>query len=115
MNGKKYWLRSIISTRGGEVIYNPRGRNFGSNIIHLTKEGLLDKLFKDLPETFKVYSSHKCIVKNLKKDWSCLGFSEKTPFEAIAISDSIRLVQFHPEMTTSAIKSLSLLKTSGLL
>ena len=108
-------LQFVVRALGGEVIYNPKGRTFGNSVIHLTKKGLLDKLFKDLPETFKVYSSHKCIVKNLKKDWSCLGFSEKTPFEVIAIGDNIRLVQFHPEMTTNAIKSLSLLRKDSLI
>ena len=108
-------LQFVIRALGGEIIYNPKGRNFGNNIIHLTKNGTMDALFNDLPESFEVYSSHKCIIKNLHQDWICLGFSEKTPFEVIAINNNVRLTQFHPEMTSNAMKSLSLLRKDSLI
>lgn len=107
-------LQFVVSALNGNVIYNPKGRSFGNNIIHLTKEGLRDRIFTGLPEFFEVYSSHKCIVKNLQQNWTCLGVSEKSPFEAIAIGNNIRLTQFHPEMTSGAMRSLSLLRKESL-
>lgn len=108
-------LQFTARALGGDVIYNLKGRNFGNNKIHLTEEGLKDKLFTGLPEFFEAYSSHKCMVKNLQQNWTCLGFSEKTPLEAIAIGDNIRLTQFHPEMTSNAMKSLGLLRKESLI
>lgn len=100
---------------GGEVVCNPKGRNFGKNIINITKEGLSDKLFEDIPLVFETYSSHQYVAISTPKEWKCLAFSEKTPIEVLAIGNSIRLVQFHPEMTQKIIKKLALFRKEVLI
>jgi len=100
-------LQFAVRALGGEVIYNPRGRNFGNSTTQLAPEGKGDPLFEGLPGKFIVKSSHKCIAKELKPGWRLLASSKKSPFDAIAIGDNIRLTQFHPEMSVKQIKALA--------
>ncbi|OGN10279.1 MAG: hypothetical protein A3J46_00585 [Candidatus Yanofskybacteria bacterium RIFCSPHIGHO2_02_FULL_41_11] len=100
-------LQFAVRALGGEVIYNPRGRNFGNSITQLANNGKADLLFEGLPGKFVVKSSHRCIAKELKPGWKLLAFSKKSPFDAIAIGDNIRLTQFHPEMSVKQIKALA--------
>lgn len=99
-------LQFTIRALGGEIIYNPKGRNFGNSLVTLSKDGRKDLLFKGLPEQIFVQSSHKCIAKELKLGWRLLASSEKSPIDAVAIGDNIRLVQFHPEMKAAHAKAL---------
>lgn len=108
-------LQFTVRALGGEVIYNPQGRNFGNSTTKLTEEGKQDLLFRGLPNKITVQSSHKCIAKNLKPEWKLLASSDKSPFDAIAIGDNIRLVQFHPEMLTRHIKALAKMRKKALI
>ncbi len=107
-------LQFTVRALGGEVIYNPKGRNFGNSTTKLTRDGKQDLLFRGLPGKIIVQSSHKCIAKNLKPEWKLLASSDKSPFDAIAIGDNIRLVQFHPEMLTRHIKALAKMRKKAL-
>lgn len=108
-------LQFTVRAFGEEVIRNPKGRNFGKNIINITKEGLTDKIFEGIPPIFETYSSHQYIATSKPKEWRCLAFSEKTPLEAIAIGNNIRLMQFHPEMTQKIIKRLAVFRKDALI
>lgn len=108
-------LQFTVRALGGEVIYNPKGRNFGNSTTKLTQDGKQDLLFQGLPDKIIVQSSHKCIAKNLKAEWKLLASSDKSPFDAIAIGDNIRLVQFHPEMLTKHIKALAKMRKKALI
>lgn len=100
-------LQFTVKALGGKVIFNPKGRNFGNSLVKLSKDGENDFLFKDLPPEIVVQSSHKCISQGLGKGWKLLGSSEKSPFDAIAIGDKIRLLQFHPEMIVKNARALA--------
>ena len=89
-------LQFTVKALGGTVIYNPKGRNFESAPTRLTNYGKRDALFKSLSSKITVQSSHKCIARGLRPGWRLLASSVKSPFDAIAIGDKIRLVQFHP-------------------
>jgi len=108
-------LQFTVRALGGEVIINSMGRNFGKNSINITKDGMADNLFEGIPQVFETYSSHQYVASSIPKKWKCLAFSEKTPFEALAIGDNIRLVQFHPEMTKKTIKKLALFRKEALI
>ncbi|MBI5732782.1 type 1 glutamine amidotransferase [Candidatus Jorgensenbacteria bacterium] len=90
-------LQFTVRALGGKIVYNPRGRNFGTTLITLTAAGQKDNLFKGLPRITKVQSNHSCIISKLKRGWKVLAFSEMTPFETVALGSKVRLVQFHPE------------------
>lgn len=100
-------LQFTIKALGGEVIRNPRGRNFGNSVTKLTSDGRKDALFEDLPQEVTVKSSHRCIARSLRPGWRLLASSAKSPFDAIAIGDNIRLLQFHPEMRVKNARALA--------
>jgi len=108
-------LQFTVKALGGEIIFNPEGRDFGNTRITLTKAGVKDKLFKGLAIKNIVLCSHKCIVKKLRGGWRLLAFSKKTPIEAIAIRENIRLTQFHPEMSLELIKQLAKMRKNALI
>lgn len=99
-------LQFTARALGGTVVHNPRGRDFGTARISLSPQGARDYLFKGLPSTLAVQESHKCIVPTLRPGWVRLARSRKTPLEAIAIGEKVRLVQFHPEMTVGDLRKL---------
>lgn len=100
-------LQFTVRALGGEIIYNPEGRNFGNSTVKLNKNGQKDLLFKNLDKKFIVQSSHKCIARGLQPNWKLLGSSKKSPLDIIAIGKNIRLVQFHPEMQAVNARSLA--------
>lgn len=108
-------LQFTVKALGGEVVYNSRGRNFGNSLIKLNSDGKKDLLFKDLPSKIVVQSSHRCIAKAIKPGWRLLASSKKSPLDAIAIGDRIRLLQFHPEMKLKVAKGLAKMRKEALI
>lgn len=108
-------LQFTVRALGGRIIYNSKGRNFGNSMVKLTSNGRKDLLFKNLPSKIIVQSSHKCIAKALKPGWRLLALSKKSPFDAIAIRDNIRLLQFHPEMGIKIAKGLARMRRETLI
>ncbi len=100
-------LQFVVHALGGEVIRNPLGRNLGNYTAQLTNEGKSDPLFYGLPSSFEVILSHKCIAKRLERGWKLLSFSKRSPYNAIAIGNTVRLVQFHPEKTARMVRNLA--------
>ena len=72
-------------------------------------------MFKGLPSKIIVQSSHKCIARKLLPGWRLLASSNKSPFDAIAIGDSIRLLQFHPEMRPKNARALAKMRKRALI
>lgn len=103
-------LQFVVRALGGNVTLNPKGREFGNTDIALTKAGRSDRIFKGLPDRFMVQSSHKYRAEKLGIGWKLLGSSPACRFQAIAIGDHIRLVQFHPEMKKRQIKEIAKLR-----
>lgn len=107
-------LQFTVRALGGKVVYNPKGRNFGTASTNLTVAGKRDPLFNDLPSKIVVQSSHKCIAEKLKSGWKLLASSGKSPFDAIAIGNNIRLLQFHPELGVKNIRALAEMRKNAL-
>lgn len=108
-------LQFVTRALGGEVGFNPQGREFGSTNITLTPLGQRDPLFKGLPRTSLFQSSHKCIAKKLLAGWKLLASSDLCKIQAIAIGDNIRLVQFHLELTQKQLRAIALLRKRALI
>ncbi len=108
-------LQFTIRAFGKKIITNPKGREFGTLPIVLTKKGQNDPLFQGLPKNISACLSHKCMVEKVDKKWKLLASSKLCAFQAFAIGDNIRLTQFHPEMKTSEIKTLAKTRKEQLL
>ncbi|MDA2922169.1 type 1 glutamine amidotransferase [Patescibacteria group bacterium AH-259-L07] len=101
--GHQFVVRAI----GGEIIYNPNGREFGTIPLTLTKDGMRDPLFRGVSENFLVQSSHKCMVKNINMKGKLLASSDLCAIQALAINNHTRTVQFHPELSVRSIRALA--------
>ena len=108
-------LQFTVRALGGTVIYNPRGREFGSVVVTLNRKGMSDGLFRGLKNNIVVQESHKCMASGLKPEWELLGSSKLCEFQAIAIGDRIRLLQFHPEMSATQLKIIARMRKETLL
>ena len=107
-------LQFTVRALNGKIIYNPRGRNFGTNEITLTKEGVRSPLFQGLHKKIVMPSSHRCIVKKLRPGWKLLAHSRKTPIEALTIGNTVFLVQFHPEMSPRIVQGIARMRKAAL-
>jgi GMP synthase (glutamine-hydrolysing) len=83
---------------GGEVELNPRGREAGTTEVRLTDEGRRDPLFRGCPERLMVQQTHEDHVSRVPPGATALAVNDFSPIQAFAAGESIRCVQFHPEM-----------------
>ncbi len=89
-------LQFTVRALGGEIIYNPKGKEFGAIKVTIQKS---DPLFEGLKKSFIVPENHRCMVGKFKSNAKLLASSKMCSIQALAIGDKIRLVQFHPERT----------------
>jgi GMP synthase (glutamine-hydrolysing) len=83
---------------GGRVERNPWGREAGTVEVQLTEAGAQDGLFAGAPETFSVQQTHEDHVPELPENATLLARNGSAPVQAYGVGESIRCVQFHPEM-----------------
>jgi GMP synthase (glutamine-hydrolysing) len=83
---------------GGVVERNPRGREAGSTEVRLTEAGRIDPLFAGSPERLLVQQLHEDHVSGVPAGATALAVNDFSPLQAYAVGESIRCVQFHPEM-----------------
>lgn len=88
----------IASALGGEVHPNPKGWELGNHEVHLTPEGARDPVFKGFPRAFTVMESHQDEVTALPPGAVTLATNQHSPVQAYALGETLRAVQFHPEM-----------------
>lgn len=105
----------IARALGGNVVYNPKGREFGTREIWLTCVGKHDMLFHGLPERFRVQLSHQCMVSNPPENWQILASSDICDVQALAPNFYTRTVQFHLELGASHIKKIALMRKFSLI
>lgn len=93
---------------GGEVCPNPNGGEVGTIQVDLNAAGQADYLFQGLPNPIVVQSIHNDIVMELPETDGLmrLGGTANTSLQAFAIGSNIRAVQFHPELSASALSML---------
>lgn len=108
-------LQFTVRALGGNVIYNPKGRELGNVRIRLTPAGQRDWLFAGTPPSFIAQLSHTCMAEKLKPGWRRFAKSRQCAIQAIAIGDRIRLVQFHPEMTARQLKAIVRMRKAQLI
>ena len=92
----------------GVVEPNVKGAENGTIAVKLTEEGQQDSLFAELSSVINVQSVHKDIVVDIPNriDTLCLGSTENTAIQALAVGPNIRSVQFHPEIVAPVLTKL---------
>ncbi len=105
----------IARALGTKVIYNPRGREFGTLPVTLSAEGVRDLLFAEIPDRFFAQLTHRCIVEEIQGDWKLLASSDMCKIQAVAINERTRIVQFHPEFSASNMIALAKLSKKSLI
>lgn len=81
---------------GGRVIENPNGWEIGSHDVEVLAE---DPLFDGLGRTIRVNLTHRDVVVDLPAGVRVLARNAVTDVQALAVSDHLRGVQFHPEIS----------------
>ncbi len=91
---------------GTRVIRNPAGREIGTVAVTLTPDGRADPLFEGLGPDLTVNCTHVDRAEQLPKHGTLLAFNGNSPVQAVRLGKRIRGVQFHPEITAPAMRSL---------
>jgi len=115
--GVCYGHQLIASSFGGKVEKNPQGRDFGSLKVDLTDAGALDPLYEGLPKQFIASESHTDIVSKLPtmEKTLVLARNDLDIHQSLAIGDTTRSVQFHPEITSATMEKIALARREVLL
>ncbi len=89
----------IADLLGGQVDYNPLGRNMGLSQFELNSAGKQDYLLGHLSSSggFNTLASHQQCVTELPSDVSLLGSCVMDTNHAFRYKDHVWGVQFHPE------------------
>lgn len=103
----------VAQALGGAVAKNPRGREVGS--VVLDRLGIDDPVMQGLPARFSVNTTHVDTVVRLPPGAHVLASTALEPTAAFAIGDTIRAVQFHPELDASAMRAYVVARSEGIL
>lgn len=99
-----YGHQLLAQTLGGQVDYNPKGREMGTVSVALNTHAKNDPLFGELPETIDVHATHMQTVLKAPEDATVLASSSKDDCQAFRWKDHIWGVQFHPEFSTEHMR-----------
>ena len=100
-----YGHQLLAHALGGEVDYNPRGREMGTVDVFLTEEAKGDELLGNYRSPIQVQVSHAQSVVQLPKNAIRLGWSQDDPNQAFRIGDRIWGLQFHPEFDKEIVQT----------
>ncbi len=93
---------------GGRIARNPAGREVGTVTVDTTPEGAADPLFAGLGPSFEVQATHGDALVRPPTDPRVvrLAGNDNTLWQAFAAGERIRAVQFHPELSHTALTGL---------
>ena len=87
----------LAHTFGGEVAYNPLGKEFGTVPLTLTNAAREDRLFGNYASGLTVQASHSQSVIRMPETAVLLASSQMDGHHAFRINPAAWGVQFHPE------------------
>ncbi len=96
--GVCFGQHALAVALGGEVVFNPRGRELGTELVYLTKEGERCPLFEGFASGDKANLAHRTHVSRMPAGAVRLAFNRMTPTQAFQLGRSFG-VQPHPELT----------------
>jgi len=95
--GVCYGHQLLADALGGQVDFQPDGREIGSLLISKTPQAESDPLFADMPANFYAHLTHGQSVIKLPEGAVCLASSQRVSQQAYRIGEHCWGVQFHPE------------------
>ncbi len=104
MLGICYGHQLIAHALGGQVGYNPVGREMGTVDIALHSDASDDPLFAGLPAQFAVQATHLQTVLALPEGARLLATSQRDAACAFRWGQTAWGVQFHPEFSTTHMR-----------
>jgi len=104
MFGICYGHQLLAHALGGEVDYNPQGREMGTVALQLHANAADDPLFAGLPPQIDAQATHRQSVLKLPAQATLLARSDKDAHQAFRWGDSVWGVQFHPEFSTAMMR-----------
>lgn len=102
--GVCYGHQLLAHALGGRVGPNPRGRQIGTVLAHLTGDGQQDRLLRQLPASFAAQTSHLESVLEIPPGAVRLARSPGDDNFAIRFAENAWGVQFHPEFSVAVME-----------
>jgi GMP synthase (glutamine-hydrolysing) len=90
---------------GGLVAKNPRGREIGTVEVRVVPHAPRDPIFDGLDDTFRANNTHVDSVVTLPPGARLLAESDLEKHAAFAIGETVKCVQFHPEIDGDAMRA----------
>jgi GMP synthase (glutamine-hydrolysing) len=97
----------IARALGGRVERTPAGFEAGTREVRLTDAGRRDPLLAGLPDPLPVQQTHEDHVPEPPPGAVLLAGNAHAPVQAYAVGESIRCVQFHPEIDAPLARFLA--------
>lgn len=89
---------------GGRVARNPRGREIGTVYVRVVAHSPRDPIFDGLTDRFHANHTHVDSVVELPPGAKVLAETDLEPHAAFSIGDTVKCVQFHPEIDGDAMR-----------
>ncbi len=89
---------------GGQVGYNPLGREIGTVLVSLKPEAGADPLFRKVSPVFQAHTIHEQSVLELPRGAVCLAGNGHDRHHAFRFGACAWGVQFHPEYSVPVMK-----------
>jgi GMP synthase (glutamine-hydrolysing) len=84
---------------GTKVVHDSKQAKTGSYDVRLNDMATKERLYKDIPKTFKAQYAHKDTLKKLPNGAVLLAQGRKCNIAAFRYKTNIYCVQFHPELS----------------
>ena len=97
--GVCYGHQLMSHALGGEVEWHPKGREVGSQAIHLHPSASNDMLLSTLPREFPAHLTHMQTVSRLPEGALALASSAHDQHQIVRYGPNAMSTQFHPEFT----------------
>ncbi|OZG73891.1 GMP synthase [Hahella sp. CCB-MM4] len=97
--GVCYGHQLLADALGGEVDFQPGGREIGSLLISCSSAAADDPLFSKLPQSFFAQLTHAQSVTKMPTGAVLLGSSSRVGCQAFRYGEAVWGVQFHPEFS----------------
>jgi GMP synthase (glutamine-hydrolysing) len=101
-----YGHQLLAHAFGGEVDYNPRGREIGTIELRRHDVAAGDPLFGDLPQQWRAHVTHRQSALRLPDAAVLLASSAQEPHHAFRLGEApVWGVQFHPEFCEGIMRA----------
>jgi len=97
----------LAAAASATVSPHPGGREIGTTKLCLTDEGSAHRLFRGISQNFLAQETHEDIVTRLPENANItvLAKNDHNAYQALAYSQQIFSVQFHPEITAPIMRA----------